>query len=440
MLHNNRNTQNYSKNKHFVLTNDIVLNDGYFQEDGTYVDGGDGILNCWSPIGAFGSLYFSATFDGKDFSICGMYCSGAYASMFGIAQRAEIKNLKIKKTYVYNLESGNCAGFVGLSLDTKIENCIFDGVVKGGDNVAFGGIVGQAQYDFSITNCESYGSVSGGQQVAGIVGRVQNLGIIKNCKNFCKIVCSKYYAGGIGGYIGGSSKTRVENCQNFGIIKGKSSGGVVGSLNAATIYNCINYEAIVGYGSNGGIIGETGHTAKVFNCTNYGNVKINSNLHLVGGIIGNALGKTTCANCINYGNVTSLGLYGGGICGSVEGGSIVQYCSNYGEINIRAWLGSVVGRLMEESSIKYCANYGKVYKTSSTIATKENSNCTIKNCISVFKNGNDEIKEVYAQDFSIFAVKFKTGEIVLKKLAPTSLYMGQVSREYLVQKGFVIYS
>ena len=64
---------------YFIITNDIVLNDGYFEEDGTYHDGGDGLLNVWKPIWARDSFI-----DGQNHTISGAYFVNESAKRVGV--------------------------------------------------------------------------------------------------------------------------------------------------------------------------------------------------------------------------------------------------------------------------------------------------------------------------------------------------------------------
>ena len=95
--------QNYAfyKNNFFELTADIILNDGYFEEDGTYHDGGDGLLYSWTPMMVAEGLVLN----GQGYAIQGMYIdweSSSGAGLFGSSgfYIKEIMNLNIENAYL----------------------------------------------------------------------------------------------------------------------------------------------------------------------------------------------------------------------------------------------------------------------------------------------------------------------------------------------------
>ena len=90
-----------------------------------------------------------------------------------------------------------------------------------------------------IQNLAVKGTVSGGKNIAGIVGT--NAGTIKNCKNAADITSDSRYVGGIAGTTTG----RISDCYNVGMIKTTydsnrgSVGGIAGE-SSNTIENCYN--------------------------------------------------------------------------------------------------------------------------------------------------------------------------------------------------------
>ena len=90
------------------------------------------------------------------------------------------------------------------------------------------------------------GSVSGGTNVGGIVGRASGI-TLQNCyNNACKVTGTDSYIGGIVGSLTAGSS--ISNCHNIGTVTGSDSvGGIAGEVNypsAAT--NCYNTGSVSG--------------------------------------------------------------------------------------------------------------------------------------------------------------------------------------------------
>ena len=119
-------------------------------------------------------------------------------------QRANIKNLNIKQSYLYS--TGSYVGGIVASFNLaniRIENCSFDGIVTG--NEAVGGIAGWAAWSSLIfSSCKNSGKIVGKNYVGGIVGQVKlvNSGTIltiENCENTGTVTGTSSVAGIYGG-------------------------------------------------------------------------------------------------------------------------------------------------------------------------------------------------------------------------------------------------
>lgn len=227
----------------------------------------------WTPIGIANDInsYFSGIFNGNGHTIRGMYAVAENAGLFNVAGgrtaehfngtiKACVKNLTITSSYI---SATNFAGaFAAGGYDFNIINCVNESPVVGSAIVA-GGIVGQIEYNSSVTDCKNSGivkssdntnyagyggivgvnfgtvdrcvntgNVYGGYRVGGIVGR--NLHNIKNSMNEGSVSCRGWGAGG----ITGSNEAVIENCANSGSISGPSAiGGIVGLNDVATVEN-----------------------------------------------------------------------------------------------------------------------------------------------------------------------------------------------------------
>lgn len=222
-----------------VLTNDIILNDGTFDANGTYTPGSSGkAVETWTPIAYSGpftvdtTLYYTGTFDGQGHAIKGMYVSINDApsiedqvclGLFSTAKNAVIRNVTV--TGYVSGYAGNLGGIVGYLAGGTIENC--------------------ANY-CTVTDTLAAHEVT--SYVGGIAGAVNCSAAIRDCYNTGKLteyVFVKYHkTGGIVGYIGSSA---VSNCYNVGKVAGKGwyNGEIIGFIagedaeeTPSTINNC----------------------------------------------------------------------------------------------------------------------------------------------------------------------------------------------------------
>ena len=222
-----------------VLTNDIVLNDGMFDENGNYTTGASSkAVETWTPIAYSGpftvdtTLYYTGTFDGQGHAIKGMYVSINVApsiedqvclGLFSTAKNAVIRNVTV--TGYVSGYAGNLGGIVGYLAGGTIENC--------------------ANYCTVTDTSAAYEVPS---YVGGIAGAVNCSAAIRDCYNTGKLteyVFVKYHkTGGIVGYIGSSA---VSNCYNVGKVAGKGwyNGEIIGFIagedeeeTPSTINNC----------------------------------------------------------------------------------------------------------------------------------------------------------------------------------------------------------
>ena len=283
-------------------------------------------------------------------------------------------NKMIKKIYInYAKEDGGAVGL--FSNIINVENVQLTGSVSG--NWHTGGIVGDNRS--IIKNCINYATVTGYNMVGGIAGSALEF---SNCINYGTVYSTgnSYAYGGCGGIVG-YTDGKIENCKNYGQIKGKSYlGGIMGTTQKeAVIQNSYNYGNCYPekYGSTGGIIGfNRAANVKVLNCGNQGNI---SGEGTNGGIIGNASGSNwdtevylTIQNCYNTGTISSSNNVAGGLVGNQGTVAAINYIIienswNIGEIDgIKA--GGIQGNVQLTTDTK--TQYNKVFYTN-TLAVPE---------------------------------------------------------------------
>lgn len=289
-----------------VLMNDIVLNDGTFDENGTYTPGSSGkAAEEWTPIGKYtddgnNNTPYTGTFDGGGHTIKGLYVnlSDVAVGLFGCLEDAAVRNLTV------------------------------DGYVQGRHTV--GGIAGKAR---------AYGAAPS---------------TVENCRNNCHVV-SEYGTGSgsflyVGGIVGSAADTTIADCVNTEVVEAKGSNnyssvaaGIVGSLyENVTVKNCYNTGEInvtgdkLRVGTAGGIAGSDiygGNT--VSDCYNLGAVTVSYTGNRsdytarVGGIMGDLYySNTTVSNCYSVGTLKSMTgtgtSYIGGVVGSSANGTVAN--------------------------------------------------------------------------------------------------------------------
>ncbi|MCL2712380.1 MAG: hypothetical protein FWD37_03790, partial [Methanomassiliicoccaceae archaeon] len=345
---------------YYELTNDIYLN-----KDTFYNIWGNGFVpkNAWTPIGNSVNP-FSANFDGKGFTVYGMYINTdkPHQGLFGYTNGADISNVGVDKSYVQTssdefdgyLFDGYAGGVIGYSLDSDIMNCWNTGKVIGISSA--GGVIGRS-VGGSITDCWNTGSITGAI-VGGIVGSSDNTAIT-DCWNTGNFM-SKY--NGVGGIVGEIIGNTITGCWNAGNIKGDYArvGGIAGVLENSTINDCNNSGNIISeYYEAGGIVGMmSGGGSKVINCYNTGNVTRTDGTFGggVGGLVG-TVPSGSIENCYNTGNVTGINIHDthggvGGLVGIINGGNI-ENCYSTGNVTGDKNVGGVVGNASASDIVSY---------------------------------------------------------------------------------------
>ena len=237
----------------------------------------------FSPVPTFGG-----TFNGNGYTISGINIlgSGSYLGLFRyVQQNGKITSLNVKatitpdgsKSYIGGIAGENC-GF--------IENCSFDGTVKG-ENV-IGGIAGNNADNGQIISCISAGTVTGENSTGGIAGK--NEGLIISCTNNA-FINTEYEDekkdledintdadAFVETYKSERSETEESSVlghSDTGGIAGRTSGIVQGCTNKGTVgYPHIGYNV-------GGICGR--QSGYLLGCRNYGIIQGRKD---VGGIVG----------------------------------------------------------------------------------------------------------------------------------------------------------
>ena len=223
------------------LTNDIILNDGTFDQSGNFTKTGETAAStphAWTP--AKKAVWH---IDGGNHYISGLYINSNVNDDVGLFSNLRsgsyVKNLTIKNSYVTASQSDKFFGvgvFAGQS-SSNFTNCAGENNIVSASRYATGGIVGYSNSG-SFNGVHTSGSISGGKSLGGLVGWVFGDTVFKNCWNEARV------SGGnaSGGIVGnGGSHSDLYNCANLG------GGGITGST-GRTIKNCYNLSEVESYG------------------------------------------------------------------------------------------------------------------------------------------------------------------------------------------------
>ena len=296
------------------------------------------------------SSEFRGVFDGNNHTLSGLtYNEGANKGCrFGmfrtVGKDAIIKNLTFTDVNI-NCENsdsiGVCAGVVTDSATISGVN-IKNGTVKGGSNV--GGIVGRFDYPVTVNSSANAATIVGKNYVGGLVGKFGTGGEPKfsSCKNEGEVTATAGTAGGLAGYVQGSAY--FSKSSNSGKINGyKDAGGLAGLLGFSLTAKSSNNsgEVISGTANAGGLVGNIdSQTSSV--CMNVSKCENRANItgkNSAGGLVGRfnnskcTLKSSTFENSYNYGSVTAE-KYAGGFIGYGFYVYVCQmkYCTNKGSV------------------------------------------------------------------------------------------------------------
>lgn len=237
----------------------------------------------WIPLGTL-ALPFSGHFDGAGHTITGLTINtpdADYVGLFGVIKNATI---------------------IGLNFaNVSITGHSYVGVLAG---AAFG----ENTYIKACTVKE--GTLAGAVYTGGIIGKVEDGGLVEKCMTQITITCSGNYCGGIIGYLIGTLKLS----HSESIIQAYDyAGGLVGYGYIAVIIECYFAGHLTGHYYVGGILGgcygciiRQSYVLGEITATGY-----------VGGIIGISVYETEIINCYAACKIVSIEIYVGGII-SVE--------------------------------------------------------------------------------------------------------------------------
>ena len=322
--------------KYFKLTADITLPD-----------------NNWTPIGckinpniasieAGENLYpFSGTIDGAKEGADGECWTLTVPQnglpLLGYVKGATVKNLNLTGERINGYGLVNNFEGVGLSgTAITIENV----TIKSGTKIVKSGLLG------ANMNENPYAGVSAAF-VASIKNCTIEAGAVIGCDGDQNM---------IGGFAGRMQGT-IENCKNYGTVKGKNIvGGIIGTrdnaLKTCTVKNCGFYGSVIGEENVGGIAGSGYMTNNALTASAPNGQRIN--------ILGNTVGEdATVSGNKNVGGILGSDLHVAQVWDNV----IYSFAGNSfsGKISGTTNVGGIIG--FYDSLNKYDNIAGNFYKT-----------------------------------------------------------------------------
>jgi len=201
---------------------------------------------------------FQGTFDGNDHTISNFSHTSTEATgvgLFRYVSNGRISNLGLiaPKVHVDAREfQGSLAGVLSAG---NVTNCYVEsGSITGQDEV--GGLVGENGSSGIIMNCYFTGNATGRYSVGGLVGN--NLGSIKASYSYADVEGQN----AVGGLVGRCSSGETANCYARGNVVGEwyvgglvGSNGSGGSPGVGTIHNCYSVSANLTGTQKGGLLG-----------------------------------------------------------------------------------------------------------------------------------------------------------------------------------------
>ena len=180
---------------------------------------------------------FSGEFSGEGFTISGLNLTseGSNMGLFRYVQEgAIVRSLNVSGRVQPGGDAEQVGGIVGVNAGSVLD-CTFSGTVTGRNNV--GGIVGENTETGEVSGCTAKGTVQGRRRTGGIVGR--NRGLLLKCWNESAVnttapgesVTASEAAFDTGG-VAGTSTGVLQSCANVGSVgiahTGYNVGGIVG--------------------------------------------------------------------------------------------------------------------------------------------------------------------------------------------------------------------
>jgi hypothetical protein len=262
-----------------------IGNDPAFPLDGHYAQMGDIDASPsrgendgagFEPIGTR-VPHFTGRFDGRGYTISGLYINRPNASnvgLFGRTVAAHINGVNVvADTVVGGSQTGALVGYASVIYSNvvgSVTNSSARGIIHGNHSV--GGLVGQINFG-NVTNCYSAGLIVGTTKVGGLIGQVggstNSVTVVRRSYSTATVIGGREEVGG----LIGESSGKTEQCFATGSVNGGSTlGGLIGRTRFVSlttigeVTNSYSSGRVTGSGSNiGGLVGRSEATSSITN-------------------------------------------------------------------------------------------------------------------------------------------------------------------------------
>ena len=210
----------------------------------------------WDPIAGPLSFHprFIGSYDGNGFKIKNLKINRPSESGAGLFRRGYdclFKNISL--TNVDIVGQGICGGLIGTATKAEIENVTVSGTVAGSQvGLKVGLLVGwlssdSGDFDSTIKKCSTMGSLSGQGFCGGLCGAVEKTSVEKSY-SFANISATTTNAGGL---IGVADSSIINNCYARGNVTAEEDmAGLIGNIqnwfaNQTEVINCYSTGEVI---------------------------------------------------------------------------------------------------------------------------------------------------------------------------------------------------
>lgn len=306
----------------YNLVNDLTPSTaGYDTHASINANGGSG----WSPIGD-SSNQFTGVLDGNNYNIEGLYIDRTTQRLGLVAEinGATVRDINFIDADITGTDNRVGTAIGSVSGDTgRLSACSsINCNIEGVNNV--GGLVGTSVFS-GIDNCFTSGTITGEGNIAGICGGFGNGSTIRDCYSNASITNIADSTGGVAGISNIIAATPSEDK----ILRCGFGGDITSSAIPA-----------------GGVIGELPGEATVTSCYSVCNIDAGGNE--VGGIVGRAqsgsfFGPSRLEKSYSSPSVTNPGVYGGLMGDTVDSGGSIDVVDSYWDESVSGTTDAVGG-------------------------------------------------------------------------------------------------
>ena len=355
--------RNAANNAHFILINDI---------DASATAGWNGGQG-FEPIG-----WFNGTVNGNGYTITNLVInrpgSSDIALFTQLGSSGVVKNVALANI---NISGRDNTAAVAATLNGLIDNVSVTGSISGINNV--GGIVGQPYTNSQIRFCNTEVDVVGVEKVGGLIGH-SNGAIVTGCHASGSVSGTNEVGGLIGHSRGSGSSIQVSQSSSSSEVDGANRvGGLIGHFHSGTMEKSHSSGLVKGNNQVGGLIGFFGDSGSQVVKSSSSTAEVEATGDQVGGFIGFMQGGTV-DGCQASGKAEGRDQVGG-LIGYIATGTIDRSSFHSGSVQGRNKAGGLIGA---------AEGWGLTLKNSYAISSVTGSGNQIGGLIGIVKVGTIE--------------------------------------------------